>query len=69
MVTLRFWFPDDWRKRDPDNFIAGSKFVIDGLVKAGVIAGDDFDSIRLVPEKGGVDPDHPRLEVEVRRLA
>jgi hypothetical protein len=38
--TLAFqWFLKDARK-DPDNIIAAKKFILDGLVAAGVLTGD-----------------------------
>jgi hypothetical protein len=41
-VVLRFeWFEAD-KRRDPDNFAAAKKFLLDGLVKAGVLKGDDW---------------------------
>lgn len=53
-VTLEFYFPDK-RRRDPDNYGFSAKFLLDGLVKAGVLSDDSFDEIselRIV--KGGV---------------
>lgn len=38
--SLRFiWFLRD-KRRDPDNIIAAKKFILDGLVTAGIFAGD-----------------------------
>ncbi len=42
-------FGFDWheptRRRDPDNLMAGAKFILDGLVKAGVIPNDGWDNV------------------------
>ena len=44
-VVLTFeWFEAD-KRRDPDNFAAAKKFLLDGLVKAGVIQGDGWKHI------------------------
>jgi len=34
------------RKRDPDNLVAACKPIIDALVVAGLLPGDDFDVVR-----------------------
>ena len=43
-MTARAWISFAWvekdRRRDPDNVAAARKFVLDGLVKAGVLAND-----------------------------
>ena len=43
-ITLQYFFPDR-RRRDPDNY--SGKFILDGLVKAGIIADDNFFVIDL----------------------
>jgi Holliday junction resolvase RusA-like endonuclease len=53
-LTLEFFFPDK-RRRDPDNYGFSAKFLLDGLVKAGVLTDDSFDEVvelRIV--KGGI---------------
>lgn len=40
-VHVTFRFPDKAR-RDSDNYIAGLKGVLDGMVRAGVLQDDDF---------------------------
>ncbi len=67
LVTLRYFFPC-YRRRDPDNAVAGAKAVLDGLVHAGLLVDDTFDNVALAVEKGGVDAGRPRLEVHVRRV-
>lgn len=61
-VTLRFEWVERDRRRDPDNIAAGGrKLVLDGLVKAGVIAGDGWrhvagwtDTFSIEPRRVGV---------------
>lgn len=64
IVTLIYYFPTKHR-RDPDNY--SGKFLLDGLVKSGVIKDDSFNCIdlRLV---GKVDRDNPRTEIVVEEI-
>ena len=48
-VTLRYRFPDT-RRRDPDNY--SGKFILDGLVRAGVLQDDSFDHVVLQIVRG-----------------
>lgn len=57
-VMITFYFPTR-RRHDADNYC---KFLLDGLVSAGVIADDDFDHIRL-SIAAGYDKKNPRTEV------
>ena len=51
-VTLHYFFKDK-RRRDPDNY--SGKFILDGLVKAGILQVDSFSVIEL-ELKASVDP-------------
>ena len=44
-VSVHYDFVEPNRRRDPDNLAGGSKVLTDGLVKAGVLAGDGWDEI------------------------
>ena len=56
-VTFEFWFKDK-RKHDPDNYSASAKFLLDGMVKAGILADDNFSIIEeLSLKQGGIDKD------------
>lgn len=44
-VQITYHFPDR-RRRDPDNY--SGKFLLDGLVHAGIIADDSFGCIDLI---------------------
>jgi hypothetical protein len=64
-VTLRYVMPDA-RVRDEDNFAIVGKSAIDGLVKAGILAGDD--SKRLTERVVFViSPGARRLEIVIER--
>lgn len=43
-VTLHYFFKDN-RRRDPDNY--SGKFILDGLVRAGILQDDSFAVIDL----------------------
>ena len=58
-LTLFYYFKDKTR-RDPDNY--SGKFILDGLVRAGIIFDDSFFNINLVL-KASVDKGNPRLEI------
>jgi hypothetical protein len=45
-VRLRFLWRERNMKRDPDNIASAKKFVLDGLVVAGVIDGDGWKVVK-----------------------
>lgn len=62
-VTLTFYFGNRIR-HDADNY---QKFLLDGLVAAGVIMDDDFNHIQVLC-KGGYDKKNPRVEIEIEEI-
>ena len=58
------WY-EETRKRDPDNIHAGIKFILDGLVLAGVIKNDTQRYVGDVTHRVRLDRDNPRIEVEI----
>ena len=60
-LTLFYYFKDKIR-RDPDNY--SGKFILDGLVKSGIIYDDSFFNINLIL-KASVDKSNPRLEITI----
>lgn len=58
------WYEPN-RRRDPDNITGGQKFICDGLVQAGIIPDDSQRYIQGIAHKFRVDPENPRVEVEV----
>lgn len=62
------WFEQNQR-RDIDNIAAGVKFVLDGLVDAGVLPNDNRRYVRqLVHEFPEPDPKFPRIEVQIEPI-
>lgn len=61
VVKLTYFFRTRTR-HDPDNY--SGKFILDGLVRAGILKDDSFGNITL-ELAGDVDKDRPRTEIEV----
>lgn len=58
-VTLCYYFADR-RRRDPDNY--SGKFILDALVREGVLVDDSFNCVTLHLE-AAVDRENPRTEI------
>jgi Holliday junction resolvase RusA-like endonuclease len=58
------WYEPD-RRRDPDNIMAGQKFILDGMVQAGTIPNDSQKHIKGILHRFDVDKKNPRIEVEI----
>lgn len=63
-VTLEYYFKTRHR-RDPDNY--SGKFLLDGLVLAGVIEDDSFKNIDL-RIKGNYDKENPRTVITIAEI-
>lgn len=64
-VCITYFFPDK-RRRDPDNY--SGKFILDALVREGVLVDDSFDNIRL-SLAAELDRDFPRTEIRLMWVA
>jgi Holliday junction resolvase RusA-like endonuclease len=51
-------------KKDPDNICFAKKYILDGLVKAGVLANDGWKQIKGFTDNFEVDKVNPRIEIE-----
>jgi len=58
------WYEPN-QKRDKDNIMAGQKFILDGLVQAGVLSNDGWKQIGKVTHDFKIDRNNPRVEVEL----
>ena len=58
------WYEPNSR-RDPDNIMAGQKFILDALVQAGVIPNDSQKYIQGILHRFDVDRKNPRVKVEI----
>ena len=61
-VSITYHFSDR-RRRDPDNY--SGKFILDALVRDGVIRDDSFDCVILRIEQGEPDRKRPHVDVVV----
>ena len=64
-VTVRFTWAEGNRRRDIDNVAFAKKFVLDGLVQAGVIGNDTPQYVAGFEDRFQYDGRHPRIIVEV----
>ena len=57
----------DWHckneRKDPDNIAHAKKYILDGLVEAGILKSDSFKCITEFQERFFVDRCNPRIEV------
>ena len=60
------WVEKD-RRRDLDNVSFAKKFVLDAMVRAGVIGGDDQRHVVALSDTFATDGSNPRVEVTVER--
>ena len=58
------WYVKD-RRKDSDNIAFAAKFLLDGLVLAGVLPDDGYEWIRGIGHWFSVDKERPRVEVEL----
>lgn len=62
--VLFVWYEED-DARDIDNVAFAKKFILDGLVSAGVIKDDDRAHVRATQDRFPIDPNRPRVEVHL----
>jgi Holliday junction resolvase RusA-like endonuclease len=58
------WFAKSMR-RDPDNVMAGQKFIMDALVKMGIIHNDTWMYVKEIKHHFAVSRKNPRVQVEI----
>lgn len=68
-VQIHLAWVEKTRRRDPDNVRAGSKFILDALVKAGILAGDSQRIIWQISDSFSVDKHRWRVEVTVTQVS
>lgn len=57
------WYAKD-RKKDKDNIAFAKKFILDGLVLAGVLKSDGWDFVSGFLDVFYLDPKDPRIEID-----
>lgn len=63
-VRYLFFVPDNVR-RDSANMVQSCKPFIDGIVDAGLVAGDHWQVFRLAGVDVDIDRDNPRVELVI----
>lgn len=58
------WYMKNKRK-DPDNIAFAIKFILDGMMKVGLIKNDNWEMIKGLKHDFVVDKEHPRVEIEL----
>ena len=59
------WFCKD-KKKDKDNISAGKKFIMDGLVKSGILLSDGWMHVGDFTDKFSVDRRNPKIVVTIK---
>lgn len=63
-IEMEFYFKDK-RRHDPDNYACCAKFILDGMVKAGILTDDNFEIIEMLSVKQGGISKKPYLIIEI----
>jgi Holliday junction resolvase RusA-like endonuclease len=66
-LTITWYCPN--KRRDKDNIMAGTKFILDGLHKAKIIKNDGWSEIRNITHRFEIDKTDPRIEIEIEEVS
>jgi hypothetical protein len=66
-VEAEFFFKDS-RRRDQDNAMGSIKAAYDGIVDAGLVFDDDYDTMKRGEPKFSVDSKYPRVQLTISRI-
>ena len=61
------WFEPN-RKRDPDNIASAKKFILDGLVKAGILENDGWKQVKWFVDFFEVEKSNPGVRVKLAEI-
>lgn len=64
-VFIDFHWMEKNRRRDPDNIAAAKKFVLDGMVQAGLLKNDGWSQVKGWKDFFYVDAERPGVNVVV----
>lgn len=67
-VQMNFLWVCKDRRQDPDNICFAKKFILDALVKSGVIPNDGWNNIAGFSDSFQIDKEHPRIEIAIREV-
>lgn len=66
-VTMEFFFKDK-RRHDPDNYSCCAKFILDGMVKAGILSDDNFEVIEMLSVMQGGISKKPYINIVIQEV-
>lgn len=67
-VSITFTWYEPNARRDIDNVRHGAKYILDGLVEAGVLQGDGQKHVQQLRDFFYVDKDNPRVLITIEDL-
>lgn len=65
-LSFRWYEPD--RRRDLDNICFAKKFILDALVKNGILVNDSWQYVKGFTDEFFIDKKNPRIEVEIQKV-
>ena len=67
-VRIYFLWVEENKKRDKDNVAFAKKFILDALVKAGVLRNDGWKHVDSFADSFAIDKKNPRVEVTIETI-
>lgn len=67
-VNVRFTWIEPNMRRDKDNIRFGAKFILDGLVEAGILKDDGWTYINELSDRFYVNKRDPRVVVQIEEV-
>lgn len=67
-VKLSFRWYEPNKRRDLDNICFAKKFILDALVKNGILENDNWQYVQGFTDEFYVDAKNPRVEVEINEV-
>lgn len=64
-VQVSFRWYEANRRRDLDNIAFAKKFILDALVRSGVLDNDNWQGVSGFSDSFFIDPKNPRIEVDI----
>ena len=65
-ITIDWYEPN--RRRDLDNIAFAKKFILDGIVKAGLLDNDNWEFVEGFIDYFYIDKANPRIEIVIEEL-
>lgn len=66
-ISFRWYLPN--KKKDPDNISFAKKYILDAIVKAGILENDGWKQIEGFTDIFVVDETNPRIEIELMEVS